>query len=335
MRNKIFMTLALLIMAVGGAWAQSSLNVEEFDVPAAWKGDENLVTAGDLPGFKASTKTEAEAWTGVPAEGIALLFYAFKGDEAYYVYFENGAYRGGVQTTIMKEGIFSLKSAYRFYYTASDTIELTPDADKKVWTLDKMPASDVELQVEYYAESNLFLSKDALADKANIAVTAGDLGVKFGDDGKSTATVTEGNTVTAKFTGKKVLGMKVEKGGGEPVLLTTITAADNSSFKSGSQTFGDVATVTLTGNWLTNDGSHGGWYCTGSNLTATISVAEANGAKITSVKFYTAGGGSAEDKEAPFEVTTTSMSSSDITTYLNGNAIGSYGVSKIEVFGTK
>ena len=117
--------------------------------------------------------------------------------------------------------------------------------------------------------------------------------------------------------------------------MTTITAADNSSFKSGSQTFGDVATVTLTGNWLTNDGSHGGWYCTGSNLTATISVAEANGANITSVKFYTAGGGSAEDKEAPFEVTTTSMSSSDITTYLNGNAIGSYGVSKIEVYGTK
>ena len=121
----------------------------------------------------------------------------------------------------------------------------------------------------------------------------------------------------------------------QETLLTTITAADNSSFKSGSQTFGDVATVTLTGDYLKNDGSHGGWYCQGSNLTATISVAEANGANITSVKFYTAGGGSAEDKEAPFEVTTTSMSSSDITTYLNGNAIGSYGVSKIEVYGTK
>ena len=209
--KKYFMTLALLLTAVTGAWAQSSLNVEEFDVPAAWKGDENLVTAGDLPGFKASTKTEAEAWTGVPAEGIALLFYAFKGDEAYYVYFENGAYRGGVQTTIMKDGIFSLKSAYRFYYTASDTIELTPDADKKVWTLDKMPASNVELQVEYYPESNLFLSKEALADKANIVVKNGETDVAFDDDGKSTATVTEGNTVTAKFTGKKVLGMKVEK----------------------------------------------------------------------------------------------------------------------------
>ena len=156
-------------------------------------------------------------------------------------------------------------------------------------------------------------------------VTKGKLqGVKMGSEVKMTAKE-----------GYKFRKVEVKKGGGEPVLLTTITAADNSSFKSGSQTFGDVATVTLTGDYLINDGSHGGWYCQGSNKTATISVAAANGANITSVKFYTAGGGSAEDKDAPFEVTTTTVTSSNITTYLNGNSIGSYGVSKIEVYGTK
>ncbi len=148
------MTLALLITAVTGAWAQSTLNVVELEVPAAWKGDENLVTAGDLPGFKASTKTEAEAWTGVPAEGIALLFYAFKGDEAYYVYFENGAYRGGEQTTIMKDGIFSLKSAYRFYYTASDAITVAWTASTKTGTF-AMPGSDVVL-TPIYAKAAAF-----------------------------------------------------------------------------------------------------------------------------------------------------------------------------------
>ena len=162
--------------------------------------------------------------------------------------------------------------------------------------------------------------------------------------GGTAATVTDGKLEGVKMgsevkleanPGYKFRKVEVKKGAGEPVLLTTITAADNSSFKSGSQTFGDVATVTLTGDYLTNDGSHGGWYCLGSNLTATISVAAANGANITSVKFYTAGGGSAEDKEAPFEVTTTTVTSSNITTYLNGNSIGSYGVSKIEVYGTK
>ena len=30
-----------------------------------------------------------------------------------------------------------------------EVIELTPDADKKVWTLAEMPAGNVELQVEY------------------------------------------------------------------------------------------------------------------------------------------------------------------------------------------
>ena len=83
--------------------------------------------------------------------------------------------------------------------------------DGKTWTLDKMPGSDIELQVEYYAESNLFLGKEALADKANIAVKNGETAVTFDDEGKSTTTVSEGNTVTAKFTGKKVIGMTVTK----------------------------------------------------------------------------------------------------------------------------
>ena len=89
-------------------------------------------------------------------------------------------------------------------------VSLTEETKGKEWTF-KMPDGNVELQVEYFAESYLFLGKEALADKAKIAVTAGETTVEFGDNGKSTNTVTEGNTVTAKFTGKKVLGVKVEK----------------------------------------------------------------------------------------------------------------------------
>ena len=57
--------------------------------------------------------------------------------------------------------------------------------DGKTWTLDKMPGSDIELQVEYYAESNLFLGKEALANKANISVLNGETAVDFDADGKS------------------------------------------------------------------------------------------------------------------------------------------------------
>lgn len=225
----------------------------------------------------------------------------------------------------------------------SDEVTVTPvTGQTNKWTF-TMPAFNVELTPIYAPEFTATFkagnSNTIQGGKATVSVTESGATtgtqVTLDENGKLTP-LYEGQTITmTAAAGYKFRTVEVKKGGGEPVLLTTITAADNSSFKSGSQTFGDVATVTLTGDWLINDGSHGGWYCQGSNKTATISVAEANGANITSVKFYTAGGGSAEDKDAPFEVTTTTVTSSNITTYLNGNSIGSYGVSKIEVYGTK
>ena len=74
---------------------------------------------------------------------------------------------------------------------AQETVTVNRDGENNKWTF-TMPGGNVELQVEYYAESNLFLSKDALADMTNIAVTAGKDPVAFGDDGKSANTVTEG-----------------------------------------------------------------------------------------------------------------------------------------------
>jgi hypothetical protein len=225
----------------------------------------------------------------------------------------------------------------------SNEITLTPvKGQQNQWTF-TMPAGNVELTPIYAPEFTAAFkagnSNTIQGGKATVTVT--ESGATTGtqvtlDENGNYKPLYEGQTITMTAgPGYKFRTVEVKKGGGEPVLLTTITAADNSSFKSGSQTFGDVATVTLTGDYLINDGSHGGWYCQSSNTTATISVAEANGANITSVKFYTAGGGSAEDKDAPFEVTTTTVTSSNITTYLNGNSIGSYGVSKIEVYGTK
>ena len=208
------MTLALLIMAVGGAWAQSSLNVVKIEVPKAWETDGSNLTTADLTGFKASTLAEAKAWTGAPEEGMAILFYAFDGDVAYYVPFSNGRAGDGAQDKNPKNQIFGVKSVVKFYYTYAEPTEweLKPDETGKNWILAEMPSSNIELQVEYYPESNLFLSKEALADKGSIAVKAGDLGVQFGDDGKSANPVTEGTPMTVTYNGtKKLLGMKVEK----------------------------------------------------------------------------------------------------------------------------
>ena len=42
--KKYFMTLALLLTAVTGAWAQTAFKVVEFKVPADWETDNNPVT---------------------------------------------------------------------------------------------------------------------------------------------------------------------------------------------------------------------------------------------------------------------------------------------------
>jgi hypothetical protein len=149
--NRLTLTLALLITAVTGAWAQSSLKVVELEVPADWANDNTQFTVADLPGFKTSTLDEAKAWTGAPAKGVAVLFYAFDGDNAYFVSFENGVRNNESQTKLQKNIVFIQKSDVKFYYTAAEPTEwsLTPDETGKTWTLAKMPASNVELQVEY------------------------------------------------------------------------------------------------------------------------------------------------------------------------------------------
>ena len=99
----------------------------------------------------------------------------------------------------------------------------------------------------------------------------------------------------------------------DDVLLVTITAADNSSFNSGSQTFDNIATVTLSGE-VYCFGDENGWFSTSEG---TLTVTAAEGYTITRVKFYTKSN-SAFDEEAPFEAILVS---------------GMDGVNKIEVYG--
>lgn len=221
--KKLTMTLALLIAAVGGAWADGTV----YNTTVALKD----LKAGDVltDGFKLTTEIGQYIYVkGYKKDGGTAETSDYTQLNA-----DNSTFPGGV--TISESGstytpyadgkdanawIVSdwkdLGSATMLYldgynYTPTEW-SLTPDETGKTWTLAKMPASNVELQVEYYAESNLFLSKDALADMTNIAVTAGKDPVAFGDDGKSANTVTEGSAMTVTYNGtKKLLGMKVEK----------------------------------------------------------------------------------------------------------------------------
>ncbi len=108
-------------------------------------------------------------------------------------------------------------------------------------------------------------------------------------------------------------------------LLTTILSADNASFKSGSKTFDNIATVTFSGN-VYNDGDYFGWYFAAER---TLTVTAAEGYTITRVKFYNKSG-SVFDKEAPFEAIL--VSEGGIVTKVNGKKAAG-GVTKIEVYG--
>ena len=82
------MTLALLLTAVTGAWAQS-YEAKVFDVPASWEEDNTHISAADLPkDFVQITKDEAKA-LAVP-DGDVVLVYGFVGENVLIMAFDNG-----------------------------------------------------------------------------------------------------------------------------------------------------------------------------------------------------------------------------------------------------
>ncbi len=114
----------------------------------------------------------------------------------------------------------------------------------------------------------------------------------------------------------------------EETLLTTIlSTGDNASFKSGSKTFDNKATVTFSGTVYNND-DEWGWY---HNEERTLTVTAAEGYTITGVKFYTFSN-SGFDGEAPFEASLV-FDGEKPYTIVNGTSIGTYGVTVIEVYG--
>ena len=114
-----------------------------------------------------------------------------------------------------------------------------------------------------------------------------------------------------------------------PTLLTTIEAANNSDFTSGSKTFDNIATVTFSVDVLHNNIV--GWM-SASDSGFTITVTPVEGNTITSCKFYTTDA-SAEDTQSPFEIDM--KYDIDFSFFVNGNEIEGYGVTKIEVYGYK
>ena len=226
--KQIIMTLALLLTAVGGAWAQSSpkvyttqVTVDDLQVGDILAQGFSLVNKESEKGFyfdknryKLNGSISSDDWhdlisdiTSYGENCTISIRSTGHPDNLFTPVDENG--NDGNAWVVTK---IDNEKPYISGITAEITEWDLTSKDGKAWTLAKMPASYIELQVEYYAESNLFLGKEALADKANIAVKNGETAVAFDDEGKSTTTVSESNKITATYSGtKKVIGMTVTK----------------------------------------------------------------------------------------------------------------------------
>ena len=175
MKKKLFPILALLLMAVTGAWAQT----ESLLVTINSQGN-NSFTSGSKTFNDIATVTfsgsvyndnDDDGWywydpgssTSVtmsvtPAEGYTITkvkFYCWQGsafDET--APFEARLDGSGPETyvngsSIGRIGVTKIE-VYGYATPAPAGTALTPDATRKVWTLDAMPAGNVELQVAYY-----------------------------------------------------------------------------------------------------------------------------------------------------------------------------------------
>ena len=114
--------------------------------------------------------------------------------------------------------------------------------------------------------------------------------------------------------------------------LVTIESTGYTSFTSGNMTFDDKVTVTFS-NEVSNDGDNWGWYVE-DGTASLLTVAGTNGYTITSCKFYTKNGAAATgytiEGESPSVCLSYSKAYTDASQSVN---IGTYGITKIEVFG--
>ncbi len=158
LRKSILTLLALTLFGGAGAWAQGPTQVTEIttDLIASWQNDNSDVTLADMQalGFVAVDASVAQAWTGAPQSGMAVLIYGFDGGYFTYILFDNGHANLPSHTSYTKRGLYGNVApngggVKHFYTSGPQEIELTK-AGANQWTLGQTPDYDLELQVEYY-----------------------------------------------------------------------------------------------------------------------------------------------------------------------------------------
>ena len=186
------MTLALLLTAVTGAWAQS-YEAKVFDVPASWEEDNTHISAADLPkDFVQITKDEAKA-LAVP-DGDVVLVYGFVGENVLMMAFDNG-------TAIPyddDDGAQVARGNFIMFQTMAKVCYTTPAGPKVAWNASTksgtfaMPGSDVVL-TPIYAKAAAFATTGSEPEVKTLQPAAAE-GVIAGTDA---SLIAEGTGIVA------------------------------------------------------------------------------------------------------------------------------------------
>ena len=233
----------------------------QLDVPATWDGDNTVLTAAHLPGFKEMSDDAAQKWEGAPKEGLASLIYGFEGTKAKTADYVGGIFAlSGTQdltlSTVktasadakiyysseaqMPEGFdtdgtniyvepktqFQVKAVpaegYHLTKLMAGETDITKDVDADGIATVTMPEGDADLTLTATFSDEFELTFDDVNFKTNQNIT-----VKVGDEAK---TLTDGKlsvkagqtvTLTAKQ-GYKFRDVSVKKGGAATLLTVHV-----------------------------------------------------------------------------------------------------------------
>ena len=293
----------------------SGATAAQLSVPTEWSETSQLdiyLSASDLDGFQAITLEQAQSIPCPDQSGEVYLIYGFDGNTTKMVPFYNGNRMESLVQPFSPYDIHYLATNYgaKYYYTANP-VRFGSTAPSVV-TID----AEGHAQAVGTGEATLYAVFDGDDDYRRDSVWF-------------TLNLQSPDTLTLASNDDNMGTVSALIGGGEETLLTTIMSNANTNFTSGSKTFDNIATVTLSGE-VGNDGDNDGWYHTNGT---TLTVTPVEGITITRVKF-TCAEGSAYDETAPFEaVLGEGAPMYNNYMFVNGNSCGSYGVTQIEVYG--
>ena len=228
------MTLALLLTAVTGAWATDDLIIKELTVPSEWNNDNTSLTVDEMTGFKdfsSLTDDEARALlNSVPTGKVLIIYGAGASSNSFKLVQNNGTKVVVGEVALPHETLFSLKDDFKYYYTASDAIEVTPVAEPaantKQWTF-SMPDADVVL-TPIYAKAAAFATTGTEPEVKTLLPEAAE-GVIAGTDAPLIAEGTGivaniGETTTAQGTLMYAIGTATEAPAPDAFSATVPTA---------------------------------------------------------------------------------------------------------------